>query len=362
MGFCDAFLLLSWVTLWSTIANGGVLKSICFSYVMAFALYHVFLLLPYEMQAFVVVALLPVSAFCLMFGGNELRRRFPLELQSAPLNAFQKKGSLVLAIAVLHLIFGLSQVFNQAAIGTNTLPNTVMTGLLILLTTMIILVQSDPEDSVSLLYRSVFLGIVVFVVLAVAPLAALSSVAFGFMRFAMFALDTLTILLAADYAFRMHKPAYRVFGVLFSISRLSSFAGFFATSYIASSRPNDNDVLICLLLFSLLAVVFLQIAVFSQDDLRSIFCIPKVAPAEQQDDSLRIASFARTFDLSARETEVFEYLIKGRSVPYLCEKLYISPNTGKRHVSNIYRKTCVYNKQSLLDLFDAFKRTDTQDD
>ena len=39
----------------------------------------------------------------------------------------------------------------------------------------------------------------------------------------------------------------------------------------------------------------------------------------------------------------------GRSVPYICDELSIAQGTVKHHVSNIYRKLGVYDRQGLLD-------------
>ena len=64
---------------------------------------------------------------------------------------------------------------------------------------------------------------------------------------------------------------------------------------------------------------------------------------------------AEFYGLTSREAEVLSYLAQGRSVPYMCEKLCISQNTGKRHTSNIYRKLCIYNRQSLHDLVEHYR-------
>ena len=45
-------------------------------------------------------------------------------------------------------------------------------------------------------------------------------------------------------------------------------------------------------------------------------------------------------------------LAQGRSVPYICEKLSIAKGTAKHHVSNIYRKIGVYDRQGLLDVIE----------
>lgn len=43
-------------------------------------------------------------------------------------------------------------------------------------------------------------------------------------------------------------------------------------------------------------------------------------------------------DLSRRELEVLSHLVEGRTNQEIAEALFVSPNTVKTHVSNIYRK------------------------
>ena len=54
--------------------------------------------------------------------------------------------------------------------------------------------------------------------------------------------------------------------------------------------------------------------------------------------------------LSARETEVFMLLAKGRNCSYISKQLVISEPTVKTHMRNVYRKLGVHSQQALLDL------------
>lgn len=54
--------------------------------------------------------------------------------------------------------------------------------------------------------------------------------------------------------------------------------------------------------------------------------------------------------LSARETEVFMLLAKGRNCGYISKQLVISEPTVKTHMRNVYRKLGVHSQQALLDL------------
>jgi DNA-binding CsgD family transcriptional regulator len=77
------------------------------------------------------------------------------------------------------------------------------------------------------------------------------------------------------------------------------------------------------------------------------------ASAESADERELIARMAKEYGLSPRETEVFGFLVKGRSNPYIRDQLCISSNTVNSHVRRIYAKTGAHDKQSLIDLFES---------
>ena len=64
------------------------------------------------------------------------------------------------------------------------------------------------------------------------------------------------------------------------------------------------------------------------------------------------AAFAEHFKLTKREAEVLEYLVRGRSLPYIADTLFVTTGTVKTHVKHIYRKCAVGTRQELLDLFE----------
>ena len=63
----------------------------------------------------------------------------------------------------------------------------------------------------------------------------------------------------------------------------------------------------------------------------------------------RCERVARESGLSARETEVFMLLAKGRGIEHIQNKLCISGHTVKTHVYNIYRKMGINSREELLD-------------
>lgn len=66
----------------------------------------------------------------------------------------------------------------------------------------------------------------------------------------------------------------------------------------------------------------------------------------------QITEAARTeFGLSARESEVLEYVLDGFTLPDAALVLHISPKTAENHLYSVYRKTGVTNRIQLFQLF-----------
>lgn len=61
-------------------------------------------------------------------------------------------------------------------------------------------------------------------------------------------------------------------------------------------------------------------------------------------------SIAQTYGFTKREEEIFSYLARGRSLPYIADTLFVTTGTVKTHTMNIYRKLAVNSRQELLDL------------
>ncbi|NTU88519.1 MAG: hypothetical protein HGA54_01215 [Actinobacteria bacterium] len=66
----------------------------------------------------------------------------------------------------------------------------------------------------------------------------------------------------------------------------------------------------------------------------------------------RAHELADTHGLSTREGELLELLVRGHSVVSISERLFISQNTVRGHMKNIYRKLGIHSKKELLDMID----------
>ena len=63
-----------------------------------------------------------------------------------------------------------------------------------------------------------------------------------------------------------------------------------------------------------------------------------------------IVGLAQRAGLTPRETEVFDLLARGRSIPYVRDALVISKETAATHAKHVYAKLGVHSRQELIDL------------
>lgn len=151
----------------------------------------------------------------------------------------------------------------------------------------------------------------------------------------------------------------------FAIGRLAQWTGFLIGAFIAyitfyhtSMSPVPLSLITCVLAVIIITafVVYDNTAdendqlldVVLGDPENLIIEPPKnAAPFRERCDAL-----IERFQLSSREAEVFRYLAKGRNAEYIQQKLFISSNTVKTHISHIYKKMGINNQQWLIDLVD----------
>ena len=67
-----------------------------------------------------------------------------------------------------------------------------------------------------------------------------------------------------------------------------------------------------------------------------------------------IAQAATSYNLSPRETEVVELLLHSRSIPYICDELFIAKSTAQTHARHIYAKMDITGgRQELIDRIES---------
>ncbi|NOR20224.1 MAG: hypothetical protein GQ538_09080 [Xanthomonadales bacterium] len=69
--------------------------------------------------------------------------------------------------------------------------------------------------------------------------------------------------------------------------------------------------------------------------------------------SLNLDRIVRDYDISKRERMIMELVLKGKNNNEIADQLFISPNTVRNHIYNIYGKTQVKNRIQLKTLCDG---------
>lgn len=148
----------------------------------------------------------------------------------------------------------------------------------------------------------------------------------------------------------------------FDIAPVTIFAVFNSTAYLTMGIGTflgtrllvNNDFSFSML--SVVALFLVYILVMAETIIGRFKDKGLVNPTETIDfgsigtDSMKgyCEVFSRYSDFSKREMEVLLLLAKGRDVPFISETLFISKNTVRTHIKNIYRKTNTHNRQELL--------------
>lgn len=160
-------------------------------------------------------------------------------------------------------------------------------------------------------------------------------------------------LLQADIARNGDLPAPFVFGVGWACCGIPRLP----LCVIDLSSVEVTSALVAMLLLIVFACAF--VLVKSPSGLRPPFSdlepymvqpallVPALPRAHDAASNL-----ASRYNLTPRETEVMALVCAGRSRSYIADTLYISENTVKFHIKNVYRKVGVSSRQDLIDLYE----------
>lgn len=138
---------------------------------------------------------------------------------------------------------------------------------------------------------------------------------------------------------------YRVMGAACFVYALTSVAW-----VLLLSRAAIVDTLLVMLATYALVVAALCATWFAGRRDGEAVCRAGEASPLSETVADTCSEIARRYGLSPRETEVFTLLAQGRTRAFIQEELVLSGGTVKTHVTHIYAKMGVHDRQEMMDL------------
>ena len=317
-------------------------------------------------------------------GGQDkasLRTRF-----AAYRDAFLELGDSVVAFFVLEAVIGLLNSFMLTGSldfeGSGKVSSGAIVGAIIVFCFVVFVMHRMPKVStVSRVIMPVLAAMLVFLPF----LSETYNLVFYMLLLGSYYFVALLITyLVAEVAHVRRVSPYVLMGVTMGIARVFlvvALLGGFAAA-VAGGGPSDEGehtmrylVIIVVVLYALcMALVF-----FSRDRKRrregasqsagqdgprvdgALAAAQADAAATQADAASegeralesRCAAVAREGGLTEREAEVLVYLARGRTKAYIAEALFVTENTVRSHVRNIYSKLGIHTRQQLIDLVES---------
>lgn len=129
--------------------------------------------------------------------------------------------------------------------------------------------------------------------------------------------------------------------------------GILSGALVASSALAIGDIHVSMTIISLAATTTLLIAAlsFPRFSLKSADKLePAEAPAKKEDEPPVGDLMREEFSLSPRETTVLNHLLLGETPKVISQQLFLSEQTVRTHIKNIYAKCAVHSYPELIHL------------
>lgn len=152
-------------------------------------------------------------------------------------------------------------------------------------------------------------------------------------------------------------PARRVFAIvhiaLYGGMLLGSFYGLFVGRYLAWNV--DAILFTAGLVFLCLIVASCWLGTDKQAA-KIWGCRVKMTPEGKQDkqDRKKCRVIAKAFQLTKREEETLLLLVKNKSAATIADELFVSKNTVRTHIRNLYNKLDVHSQEDVVRFFGEF--------
>ena len=134
---------------------------------------------------------------------------------------------------------------------------------------------------------------------------------------------------------------------------LASLAGTLLGSSLVSFATLGYRASSLLALLSATLAMLSLLFVLDEHTLVELTNADEQRPAAPRRFALRVDAVARAYGLSEREAQVLGLLARGRTMQRVQEELGISAGTANTHLTHVYRKLGVHDRQGMLDLVEG---------
>ncbi|MDR0513540.1 MAG: LuxR family transcriptional regulator [Coriobacteriaceae bacterium] len=391
-GLALGFMYLSWGVVFKRLEPRRATTTTIASFSLAALAFALVLTLPRE-AALAITALLPLmAALCLAHALHDRGRPHLLEPLEPDKPGFLARALLSVGILALAAAFMRSQFLSVDPVGAPTLyPWVFLAATGIALVVLVVGTLSVRGAEYGMAYRiTLFMAAFIFLLLPLLPSPGFLSDALSLSTYCAFNMLVWTLLARTASVYQLSPLS--IFGFGWGALTLGTLAGDFIGKVAQSYLQIDSQMTGVFVLFSVLAVLFEYFFLFDEKNLIGLtreegrvgtaFAGTRgygegagcagCPSAKGANSSIgvdrhgssptgirkrpfhdRCEEVARRFDLSSKETEVMILFAKGRSNPRIQEELNISPGTVNTHLSRIYKKLDVHDKQSLIDLLEG---------
>lgn len=210
-----------------------------------------------------------------------------------------------------------------------------------------------PRDSAEypFAYRVVlFTTAVIFLLLPIVNRGTFAADALALTAYCLVSLLVWIVLVRTES--RYHLSPLIVFGFGWGLMTAGGLCGTWLGGFLLSYADMAPRTLSIIALISTCLLLFAHLFLFTE---RSVMELTSEhgAAGEARPFRNRCEEVAREYKLSAKETEVMILVAKGRSTPRICEELDISQGTANTHLSHIYKKMEVHDRQQLIDVLEG---------
>lgn len=146
-------------------------------------------------------------------------------------------------------------------------------------------------------------------------------------------------------ALREEAPAAKVFAAGIAATDCGFILGMVAGNLVQSSFSNHSLYLILGIVYLIVMAAFLNVGSLSRKE-------EAVRSADSTALEFNLQDVAQAHGLTARESEILEYLSRGKSVPAIASEVFLSVNTVRTHIAHIYQKFDVHSRDELVSAVD----------